>query len=135
MNDKNSGNAKRNRIDKVAYGIPTDAIADIRKHKYDVKAAISRYYDDMFDTVKDMYDPDKKYNYVLSKDPADRNIVAVIDDNNQVIFKGIYQVIGIYNFFNSVWYWGYNVQFVDRALTEGVKVVKQLVPFLFDNYD
>ncbi len=113
----------------------SEAKKEIVDSNYDIVAATNSYFDDQLEKIKKVYDPNGSYSYVLSKDQSNRNIVSVLNsDNNSTVFKGTYELAGIYNFFNSVWYWAYNVQFVDREITKGVKVVKQIVQIIEENY-
>lgn len=37
-------------------------------------------------------------------------------DGNKLIIKAVYELIGSYNIYNSVWYWAHNIQLIDRSI-------------------
>lgn len=83
---------------------------------------IEKYYNDRTNDIKKIYNLNSNYNYLLKKDNNDRYIIELLDGKD-VILKAEYEIIGIYNIFNSVWYTGWNIQFVDSKLVQSSKKV------------
>lgn len=100
-----------------------------KMNKYFDKKKIE--YDNLFQS--DNKNSRNKLNFFFGKDKNNDYIVEIRKDNN-LILKGHYEVIGIYNIQNSVWYWGWNLgSFIDRKLTKFSKKVKKFSNYIKDN--
>jgi len=53
-----------------------------------------------------------------------QKIVEIYDKKKKLIFKATYYVIGLYNVTNSIWYWGWFIDFIDRDLADKSKDIK-----------
>lgn len=94
------------------------------KGKYSQK--VSDYYDDREDEMKKSYDISRKYEHKLTKDKNDRNILELFDSDKKSVHRGEYEIIGIYDLTTSVWYWGWNIDLVDRTLVKSIDAVKEI---------
>lgn len=65
--------------------------------------------------MKRIGDKAKKSNYKFKSDNRNRHIVE-INSGNKLIIRAEYCVIGVYNLENNVWYWSWNLDFVDKAV-------------------
>ena len=92
------------------------------------------YFNKMQTEIVKRFDPDKKYIYNLQKDHMDNNTIELYDENKNFVLKAEYELIGIHNIFNSVWYWGWNIHLVDSALTKKSKNIKHISKDIKNNY-
>lgn len=79
-------------------------------------------------------DLNKNYKFKFHKDRSGNHIVELFDGDKSVL-KGEFQLIGMYNLINSIWYWGWSIDFVDKQLTQTVKKVKQFPHEIKENFD
>ena len=104
-------------------------------------------YKNFFDTINSYYNSvntdiqkkitslnnKKNYEYVFSK-KSDIPIVEVYLDN-KFILKGEYCILGLYNIQLSVWYWSWNIAFINKKLIElPTKKIKNFIGEINDNY-
>lgn len=64
--------------------------------------------------------PDKKYKI----DFSDNNNTASISVEGKLKLKVKYDIIGAYNISSSVWYWAWNITFIDKSLISNSLKVK-----------
>lgn len=102
------------------------------KDKSQLDETINEYFIKRKNEINKIFDPDKNYNYKMYS--GDTHIIEIYD-NNKMILKAEYDLIGIYNIFNSIWYWAWNIQFVDRSLAKNSEKVKKFAKELNDKYD
>ncbi len=79
--------------------------------------------------MKKLYDLHKQYTCQLVQDANDTSII-ILFDNSQSILRAEYELAGIYNPTNMIWYWGWNTDYHNRALTKTSEVTKQFAEYL-----
>jgi hypothetical protein len=104
-------------------------------------------YKNFFDTINSYYNSvntdiqkkitnlnnKKNYEYIFSK-KSDTHTVEVYLDN-KLILKGEYCILGLYNIQLSVWYWSWNIAFINKKLIElPINKIKNFIGEINDNY-
>lgn len=56
---------------------------------------------------------------------VDGDIVKVYNSKKKIIYEGKYQIVGIFNITNSVWYWGWFIDYANRKLLKQSANVKK----------
>ena len=79
-------------------------------------------YNNLKETIEKKIDIDKDYEYVFT----DENIVEMYLDG-KLKLKAEYNIIGLYNIPLSVWYWGWNIAFVNKNLTVTINKIKEFL--------
>jgi hypothetical protein len=79
-------------------------------------------------------DLNKNYKFKFHKDKSENHIVELYD-GEKLVLKGEFQLIGMYNLINSIWYWGWSIDFVNKQLTEKVQTVKQFPNKIKQNFN
>lgn len=92
---------------------------------------VNSYYEDKRADIEEAYDIKKNYNHKYSKDKNKRQFIELYERDNEkenpkAVFKGEYEMIGVYNLSNSVWYWAWSLDFVDHRKTKQVEKVRDL---------
>jgi hypothetical protein len=73
-------------------------------------------------------------SFIFTKDKSDNYVIEVHDTkSDSIIFKGHYDIIGVFNIHNSVWYWGWNIELVDKKVTDRSKIVRKFANHIKDN--
>lgn len=80
---------------------------------------IDKYYNSQKELMNKKFDTDKNYTYQVNN-----NIIELFD-NDKLIIKGEYQIVGIYNLISSIWVWGWNIQIVNRKLVSSSEKIKE----------
>jgi len=88
---------------------------------------VDAYYNKMKNSIADKIDIDKDYNYQI-----DHNIINVMHDN-KIVLKAKFTFLGSYNIINSIWYWGWNMDIVNKELTKKLDVLKDFVDEIKNN--
>ena len=66
-----------------------------------------------------LYDVNKLTNISvddLTSNKLDYDIISIKNENNKLMMKGKYKIIGMYNKNTSIWYWAWDIDFVDKNL-------------------
>jgi hypothetical protein len=75
----------------------------------------------------------QNYEFTFSKNNSDQIVEVYLD--NKLIMKGEYCTLGLYNIQLSVWYWSWNLVFLNKKLTElPIKKIKNFINEINDNY-
>ena len=75
----------------------------------------------------------KNYEYIFSKNNNVHTVEVYLD--NKFILKGEYCILGLYNIQLSVWYWSWNMIFVNKKLIElPINKIKNFIEEINDNY-
>lgn len=93
---------------------------------------VNKYFDRCENELGKKLSQNKNYKYIFSKDNNDEYIVEIYN-NNKLILKSHYEVAGVYNVQNSVWYWGWNMDLIDRKLTVLSKHMKKFSAYIKEN--
>ncbi len=94
---------------------------------------VNKYYRHCKKKISSTISLNKDYKYVLSKN--DEQYIIKIFNENKLILIAEYDIAGMYNIHNSVWYWGWNIDSINKKLVERIKKVKQFSKYVRDNYD
>lgn len=94
---------------------------------------INNYFNKMKREITNKIGNQNELNYTFEKDNNEIPIIEVFN-KNQLLFKAEYNVIGIYNIPLSVWYWGWNIGFIDKKLINDILEVKNFKNILKDKY-
>lgn len=90
---------------------------------------VDRYYDKMKSEIQ--LDLTKSYTSKFYKDSNNKHTVELLSKDGTV-FKAHYDTVGVYNLANSVWYWGWNIDLIDKKLVH--KSIKKFPQYIKDNY-
>ena len=102
----------------------TKTIITIKKLESNFKSK-QKQYDNKF----------KSYDEIrFIKDKSSDDGIAEIHKNGQLLIRFRYFIAGAFNFYNSIWYWGHNIQLVDKNLTKKTIKVKQFAADIKKNY-
>lgn len=98
---------------------------------------INSYYnstnDDMQKKVHNLNNKNN-YEYVFSKNDDMQTVEIYLD--NKFVLKAEYVILGLYNIQLSMWYWSWNIAFINKKLTElPINKIKSFINVLNDNYD
>ena len=85
-------------------------------------------YNLLKENISKKIDITKNYDYVF-----ENNIVELYLDD-KLKLKAEYNIIGMYNIPMSVWYWGWNIAFVNKKLLESIKPIKAFETILNKDY-
>jgi hypothetical protein len=94
---------------------------------------VEKYHASQKKNIKSKFNPDKNYKYKFSKDKHNNHIIEVFDDTTLKL-KAKYEVIGMYNLSNSIWYWAWNISFINKGLTNESKKVRDFAKDIKENY-
>jgi hypothetical protein len=94
---------------------------------------MNKYYESQETNIHKIMDVDKNYDYVFSENESGKSIVEIYD-NQKLKLKAEYSVIGLYNVSLSVWYWGWNIQFINRNLVKKSNRAKKFSKLLKNDY-
>ena len=83
---------------------------------------IEKYYNKMQEDMMRLLDPE--INYKIRKDPDNKDIIILENENNEMLFSAKFNYIGIYNRKNDIWYWGWSLV-KDKNLTKKSLLVKE----------
>ena len=90
---------------------------------------INKYYNKNKKSIVGKYNPNENYSYKFTLDENNNSIVKLYK-NKKPVLDAIYDIAGIYNLYNSVWYWGFNIDRVNRKLVERSKVIKKFPKYI-----
>ncbi len=98
---------------------------------------INSYYisinDDIQNKVKGLNNKNN-YEYVFTKNDDTQLIEVYLDD--KFVLKAEYAILGLYNIQLSMWYWSWNIAFINKKLIElPTKKIKNFIDIINDNYD
>ena len=99
---------------------------------------VQEYYQKRKDEIVEIMDPDKSYKYKFDRDANQNPVVDLLDTTGKSVLKAKYNVIGIYNVISSIWFWSWNVDFIDKKLVKVDGLVKDFSKKLktdFDKFD
>jgi len=94
---------------------------------------IQKNFIDKEKKISKKFNYNKNYDYKISIDNQDNHIIELYN-NDELIMKAEYELIGIYNIYNSIWYWAWNIQMVDHKLITESQKIKKFVNIIKDNF-
>ena len=97
---------------------------------------IDSYYNSINDDMKKKIILDNKNNYEFTFSQNDNTQIVEVYLNDKFILKAEYVILGLYNIQLSVWYWCWNIAFVNKKSIElSTDKIKTFINTLEDNYD
>lgn len=90
---------------------------------------LKNYYDKQKEYIEERINIKKEFDYVF-----ENNTVELYDDGKKIL-TGEYEIVGLFNYSMSVWYWAYNVSFVNKKLMSASKNVRNFTKYIKDNYE
>ena len=95
---------------------------------------INRYYEKQEKDYSKKFDLTKSYASNTYIDNNGNHIIELIHDN-KVKLKAEYELIGMYNIINSMWYWGWSIDLADRNLVKTSKKITEFPEYIKKNMD
>jgi hypothetical protein len=97
-----------------------------------IEQIINSYYKTQKKTIKNIYDIKKTYSFNYSNN-NNKNIIEIINENNETVLKAEYCLAGIYSLLSSIWYWAWNIDMIDRSVAKDSIIVKDYIDNNNDN--
>lgn len=94
---------------------------------------VDKYYEKNKKSYESLFNFKSKTKIEMSENDK-QYYLTIIDDNGKSI-KFQYELAGVFNVRNSVWYWGWDIELVDKNLTKSIKSVKSFYKFILENND
>ena len=95
---------------------------------------VNNYYDKKKEHNLKKINISKSFNTKMYVNSEGDHILELYDDS-KMILKAKYDLLGFYNLSNSVWYWGWNIDLVDKKLINASKHMKTFPQYIKDNYN
>lgn len=89
-----------------------------------VRNALS-YYDANKEKYKKIFLNDEYFKIIKNKLDNEHNTIILYDENKKEIYKSRYEIIGIYDFPNSLWTWGWSIVDLRKNTTTIIRKVLQ----------
>jgi hypothetical protein len=93
---------------------------------------INHYYEHKEKKISKILDLNDNFQCLTYTDNNGNHILELIK-NDKLILKAEYQLIGFYNIINSLWYWGWGIDMVDRSLVKDVEKIKTFPNYIKNN--
>ena len=101
----------------------------------DLNNNIDNYFYTKKNDIDKILIPTIKFKFKLSYDDNTKEYtITIVDVNNKLIMRALYDIIGIFNIINSVWYWSYNIDMIDRNLQVSSSNIKKVPEYIVQNY-
>lgn len=94
---------------------------------------VDSYYDQQKTKYSNIIDLSKPYNSNMYVDDNGNHIIELIYDG-KIKIKAEYELIGMYNISNSMWYWGWAIDLIDKSLIKSVTEMKEFPEFIKENF-
>jgi len=95
---------------------------------------INNYYQQQKEYMKKIINIKKIHRFKLMKDEYNNNYIIEIYYKDKLKLRAKYNVIGMYNIINSVWYWSWNISNIDKQLITNSLKIKEFSEELNNNY-
>jgi len=95
---------------------------------------INNYYQQQKEYMKKIINIKKIHRFKLMKDEYNNNYIIEIYYKDKLKLRAKYNVIGMYNIINSVWYWSWNISNIDKQLINNSLKIKEFSEELNNNY-
>lgn len=93
---------------------------------------VNNYFNEAKEQISKKIDVNKNYEYVF--DDNDINIVEIYL-NDKLKLKAEYNIMGLYNIPLSMWYWSWDIAFVNKNLIKDVIKIKEFVNVIDKEYN
>ena len=104
-------------------------MTQINKEK--IYISINNYFNDQKGQISKKLDINKDYEFIF----GDNDNVVEIYLNGKLKLKAEYNTIGLYNIPLSVWYWAWNISFINKNLIKDVLKIKDYVNVIDKDYN
>nr|QBK88788.1 MAG: hypothetical protein LCMiAC01_04700 [Mimivirus LCMiAC01] len=94
---------------------------------------LNKYYSEHKNNISKKINLKNDYKYVFTTN-NDKHIVKIYN-NDKLTMVAEYELAGIYNIYNSVWYWAWNIDNIDRRLTKLSHKIKKFAKYIKNNHD
>lgn len=84
--------------------------------------------------IRKHLDKQEVYSNRFIKDNNNQYIIEMYDTNNQLKLRALYTIIGMYNNTSSIWYWGWNLSYVNKQLINHTTKIQEFSKTIKDNY-
>ena len=95
---------------------------------------VQNYYEKQQREYSKKFDLSKSYASKTYVDNNGNHIIELIHDN-KVKLKAEYELIGMYNITNSMWYWGWAIDLADKNLIKTSRKMRDFPDFIKRNMD
>src|SRR5579871_3695402 len=92
---------------------------------------VDKYYNNKMNEITKQIDIHKELYYVFSE--TNNTVEIYVDENKKI--KAEFAIIGMYNIPMSIWYWGWNIAFINKNLIKPLSNVKNFITVLNKDYD
>ena len=93
---------------------------------------LNKYYSEHKKDISKKINLKNDYKYIFEINTNNRHIVKIYD-NDKLLMVAEYELAGIYNLYNSVWYWAWNIDNIDRRLAKLSHKIKKFAKYIKDN--
>jgi hypothetical protein len=90
----------------------------------------NEYYDTQLSKISKYIDTESNLDYAFSEN-EDKIVEIYVD--GKLKLKAEYGVIGVYNIPMSIWYWGWNIAFINKNLIELLDIIRKFSGDLLDD--
>lgn len=91
---------------------------------------ITANYNTLKENIEKKISINKDYEYVFN----DNSNIVELYLNDKLKLKAEYSIIGLYNIPLSVWYWGWNIAFINKKLIKPVLQINEFGKEITNNY-
>lgn len=96
---------------------------------------VEKYFKSQKNKILKFFDYNKDYTFKFYYDNNNDQHIIELYHNNKKILKAEYSIIGMYNMINSIWYWGWDIDFINKKLIKQSELVKKFNENIKKNYD
>jgi hypothetical protein len=93
---------------------------------------INKHYSVLKEKISKKIELDNDFEYIFTEQNNYHTVEIVLE--GQVKIKGEYNIVGMYNIPLSVWYWGWNIAFINKKLIEKLDNIKNFLDSLEENF-
>lgn len=93
---------------------------------------VNNNFNNLKNKISKKIDLDNNYEFIF-KQENNIDIVEILLDEKLKI-KAEYNILGLYNIPLSIWYWGWNISFINKKLTNKLEKVRKFKNILEENY-
>jgi len=104
----------------------------IKNNLNDINDKIIEYFNSMQKEISNKMDIMKDYDYEFYEE--NNNHIVNIFLKGKLKLKAEYNIIGLYNIPMSVWYWGWNIAFINKNLIKDLDKVKDFINIINNEY-
>ena len=103
----------------------------INKEKFYIN--VNNYFNNLKEQISKKIDTNKDFEYVFNEN-EDINTVEIYLDG-KLKLKAEYNIIGLYNIPLSMWYWAWNIAFINKNLIKDIVKIKDFVNVIDKEYN